>query len=79
MLLVGFNFALHLIRKDSKAGVLYMLGSSALIIASALAVILLKLAVIVVVLGAVVLGALFLAPKSTPALLEEGGEGNNND
>jgi len=75
MLLVGFNFALPLIRKDSKAGVLYLLGSSALIIASALAVILLKLAVIVVVLGAVVLGALFLAPKPAPALLEEGGEG----
>jgi len=79
MLLVGLNFALPLIRKAYKAGILYMLGSSAIIIACALAVILLKLTVIAVVLGAVVLGALFFAPKPASALLEGGGEESNND
>ncbi|MEO8953138.1 MAG: chromate transporter [Ktedonobacteraceae bacterium] len=80
MLLVGLNFALPLIRKGSKVGVLYMLGSSILIIASALAIILLQLTVIAVVLGAVVLGALFFAPKPASALLEEGGgEETTND
>ena len=79
MLLVGLNFALPLIRKAYKAGILYMLGSSAIIIACALAVILLKLTVIAVVLGAVVLGALFFAPKSASALLEGGGEESNHD
>lgn len=79
MLLVGLNFALPLIRKAYKAGILYMLGSSAIIIACALAVILLKLTVIAVVLGAVVLGALFFAPKPASALLEGGGEESNHD
>src|SRR5438445_3293629 len=72
MLLVGLNFALPLIRRGYKEGVLYLLASSVLIIACALAVILLKLAVIIVVLGAIFLGALFFSPKSASPLLEEG-------
>src|SRR5947209_10802300 len=63
MLLVGLNFALPLIRRGYKKGVLYLLASSVLTIACALAVILLKLSVIVVVLGAVFLGALFFSPR----------------
>src|SRR5438128_518149 len=59
MLLVGLNFALPLIRNGYKEGVLYLLGSSVIIIACALAVILLKLSVIIVVLSAAFLGALF--------------------
>ena len=72
MLLVGLNFALPLFRKSSKIGVLYLLASSVLIIACALAIILLKLSVIVVILGAIFLGALFFSPKSASPLLEEG-------
>lgn len=71
MLLVGLNFALPLIRRSYKEGILYLLASSVLIIGSMLAIILLKLSVIVVVLGAVVLGAFFFAPKLQPPLLEE--------
>ena len=71
MLLVGFNFALPLIRRGYKEGALYLLASSVLIIACALAVILLKLAVIIVVLAAVFLGALFFSPKPASPLLEE--------
>jgi len=72
MLLVGLNFALPLIRRGYKEGVLYLLVSIVLIIACALAVILLKLSVIVVVLGAVFLGALFFARKpASPLLVEE--------
>src|SRR5579859_1348291 len=40
MLLVGLNFALPLIRRSYKTGILYLLASSVLIIACALAVIL---------------------------------------
>jgi len=69
MLLVGLNFALPLIRRDYKAGVLYLLASSVLIIACALAVILLKLSVIIVLLAAVLLGALFFSPKPVSPLL----------
>ena len=72
MLLVGLNFALPLFRKGSKIGVLYLLASSVLMIACALAIILLKLSVIVVILGAIFLGALFFSPKSASPLLEEG-------
>src|SRR5947207_5188504 len=72
MLLVGLNFALPLFRKGSKIGVLYLLASSVLIIACALAVILLKLSVIIVILGAIFLGALFFSSKSASPLLEEG-------
>src|SRR5437868_4619093 len=64
MLLVGLNFALPLIRRGYKEGVLYLLASSVLIIAGALAVILLKLSVIIVLLGAVILGVLFFSLKS---------------
>jgi chromate transporter len=71
MLLVGLNFALPLIRRGYKEGFLYLLGISAVIIACALAVILLKLSVIVVVLGAVLLGALFFSPRPAPPLREE--------
>ena len=71
MLLVGLNFALPLIRRDYKEGILYLLASSVLIIACALAVIFLKLSVIVVVLGAIFLGALFFSSRSASPLLEE--------
>jgi chromate transporter len=71
MLVVGVNFALPLIKKGYKEGLFYLLISSVLILASALAIILLKLSVIIVILGAAFLGALFFAPKSTPPLLEE--------
>src|SRR5438105_6949448 len=72
MLLVGLNFALPLIRRGYKEGVLYLLASSVLLIACALAVILLKLSVIIVLLGAVILGALFFSRKPvSPLLVEE--------
>jgi chromate transporter len=71
MLLVGLNFALPLIRRGYKEGVLYLLASSVLMIACTLAVILLKLSVIVVVLGAAFLGALFFSPRPASPLLEE--------
>ena len=75
MLLVGLNFALPLIRKSLKAGILYALASSVLIIAVALVVILLKFSVIIVILGAILLGALFFSSQSdTPLLKEESGE-----
>src|SRR5881227_126405 len=75
MLLVGLNFALPLIRRSYKEGFFYLLGSSVLIIACALAVILLKLSVIVVILGAIFLGALFFSPgPASPPLQEERGE-----
>ena len=74
MLLVGLNFALPLIRRGYKEGLLYLLVSIVLIIACALAVILLKLSVIVVVLGAIFLGALFFARKPASPLFG-GGEG----
>src|SRR5947208_11493694 len=71
MLLVGLNFALPLIRRGYKEGVLYLLASSVLIIACALAVIVLKLSVIIVLLGAVLLGALFFSPGPDSPLHEE--------
>ncbi|MFL5592720.1 MAG: chromate transporter [Ktedonobacteraceae bacterium] len=72
MLLVGLNFALPLIRRGYKEGVLYLLASSVLIIACALAVILLKLSVIIVLLGAAIFGALFFSRKPvSPLLVEE--------
>src|SRR5947209_1204528 len=71
MLLVGLNFALPLIRRSYKEGVLYLLASSVLIIACALAVIFLKLSVILVLLAAVFLGALFFSRKPVPPLLIE--------
>lgn len=76
MLLVGINFALPLIRRGYKEGVLYLLASSGLIIACMLAVLLLKLPVLLVILGSIVLGALFFSAKPTaPLLKQEAGEG----
>ena len=75
MLIVGLNFALPLIRRSYKEGVLYLLASGVLMIACALAIILLKLSVIIVLLGAVVLGALFFSPgPASPPLKEKEGE-----
>jgi chromate transporter len=75
MLLVGLNFALPLIRRGYKEGVLYLLASSVLIVACALAVILLKLTVAVVILGAAFLGALFFSStQASPPLDEQQGE-----
>jgi len=72
MLLVGLNYALPLIRRGYKEGVLYLLTSSVIIIACTLVVILLKLSVIVVVLSAAFLGALFFSPRpDSPLLVEE--------
>src|SRR5437588_10740656 len=72
MLLVGLNFALPLIRRGYKEGFLYLLASSVLIIACAIAVILLKLSVIIVLLGSVLLGALFFSRKPvSPRLVAE--------
>ena len=70
MLLVGLNFALPLIRRGYKEGFLYLLASSVVTIACALAVILLKLTVIAVILGAIFLGALFFSPKSVSPPLQ---------
>ena len=72
MLLVGLNFALPLIRRGYKEGLLHLLVSGAIVIACALAIILLKLTVIVVILGAALLGALFFARKPALSLLEKG-------
>ena len=71
MLLVGLNFALPLFRKSYKEGFVYLLGSSVVIIACALAVIFLKLSVAIVIVAAVLLGAFFFTPKSRPLALEK--------
>lgn len=71
MLVVGLNFALPLIRKGYKEGYIYLLVSSVLLIACALAIIFLKLSVIIVILGAASLGTLFFSSRSTPPLHEE--------
>lgn len=71
MLLVGLNFALPLLRRGYKEGLLYLLGSSILILVCACAVIILKLSVIVVILGAACLGALCFSPRSAPPVHEE--------
>ena len=64
MLLVGVNFAFPIFRRSYKEGILYLAGSIVVILACFLAVILLKLSVIAVIFGAILLGALFFAPKS---------------
>ncbi|HEY7348084.1 MAG TPA: chromate transporter [Ktedonobacterales bacterium] len=74
MLLVGLNFARPILERLYKVGFRYVLASGALIIASALVVILFNLSVIVVVLGAACLGAAFFAPRSMTPLPEEPGE-----
>ena len=76
MLLVGCNFALPIIRRGHKEGVLYLLGSSVVIFACALAIILLKISVIIIIPGAAFLGGLFFSPKPASPLStkEEQGE-----
>ncbi len=76
MLLVGWNFALPIIRRGHKEGVLYLLGSSVVIIACALAIILLKISVIIIIPGAAFIGGLFFSPKPASPLStkEEQGE-----
>ncbi len=75
MLVVGLNFALPLIRRAYKEGFFYLLASSVLTIACALAVILLKLSVIVVVLGTAFISALLFAPApDAPLPQKEQGE-----
>ncbi len=69
MLLVGVNFALPIFRRSYKEGALYFAGSIVVIIVCFLAVILLKLPVIAIILGVVLLGGLFFAPK--PPTLEK--------
>ena len=64
MLLVGLNFARPLIQRAYKAGLWFVLASGALVLASAVVIILLKLSVIVVVLGALCLGIVFFTPRS---------------
>ncbi len=71
MLLVGLNFALPIFRRSYKDGIFYLTGSIVVMIACFLAVIFLKLSVVVVILGAVLLGALFFAPKPSLPLLNE--------
>jgi chromate transporter len=78
MLLVGLNFALPIIRRGKKEGVLFLLTSAVLTLACALAVILLKVSVIIVLLGAIVLGSLFFSSRTDPTLLEQS-KGNSND
>lgn len=74
MLLVGLNFALPLIKRSYKTGLLYLAASALVVAACFLAVILLKLSVIVIILGAVTLGALFFAPKNVRPLAEDQGD-----
>ncbi len=71
MLLVALNFARPLIQKGAKAGRGSVLASGTLVIASALAIMLLKLSVIVVVLGAACLGALFFSLRPARPRQEE--------
>lgn len=68
MLLVGLNFALPLVRKSSKEGLLSLLVNGVLMVSCFLAVIVLKVSAIGVVLGAIVVGAIFFSQKSSPTL-----------
>lgn len=74
MLLVGLNFARPLLQKAAKAGLRSVLVGSGLVVASALAIILLKLSVIVVVLGSICLGVILFSPRSVNPLPKEPGE-----
>lgn len=74
MLLVGVNFALPIFRRSYKEGVLYLTVSIVVILACFLAVILLKLPVIAIILGAVLLGALFFSPKPPHVQKEQRGQ-----
>jgi chromate transporter len=68
MLLVGVNFARPFLRKGPKAGMLFFVTGSLLIIGSALAVLIAHLSVIVIVLGAAFFGALLLSSRPTTPL-----------
>src|SRR5438552_6106274 len=68
MLLVGLNFALPLIRRGYKEGFLYLLASSVVVLACALAVIFFKLSVIAVGLAAFFPGPLFFSPRASSPL-----------
>jgi chromate transporter len=68
LLVVGLNFALPLVRKAYKEGLLFLLASGVLIIACAAAVIFLKLSVIIVILGAAFAGTILFSSRSTPPL-----------
>jgi chromate transporter len=65
MVLVALNFARPLLQKGYKAGWFSLLANSAIVIASALAIIVLKVSVIVVVLGAACLGVIFFSAQPT--------------
>ncbi|MGZ3616494.1 MAG: chromate transporter [Ktedonobacteraceae bacterium] len=71
LLVVGLNFALPLIRKGYKEGILFLLVSGVLTVACAVAIIFLKLSVIIAILGAALLGTFLFSSKSTPPLYEE--------
>ena len=71
MLVVGLNFALPLIRKGYKEGIVFLLISCVITLACAFVVIFLKLSVIIVILGAALSGSLIFSSKSTPPLYEE--------
>lgn len=71
LLVVGLNFALPLIRKGYKEGLLFLLASGVLITACAVAIIFLKLSVIIVILFAAIIGTLLFSSRSTPPLHEE--------
>lgn len=74
MLLVGLNFARPLLQQAAKAGLRSVLMGSGLVIASALAIILVKLSVIVVVLGSLCLGVILFSPRPMLPQPEEPGE-----
>jgi len=74
MLLVGLNFARPLIQSAYKAGLWFVLASGALMLASAVVIILLKLSVIVVVLGALCLGVVFFTPRPAHSQPKEQGK-----
>lgn len=68
MLLVGLNFAQPFLRKGPKAGMLFFVTGSLLILGSALGVILGHISVIIIVLGAAIFGSLLLSNRPTPPL-----------
>ncbi|SRR5258707_88903 len=74
MALVGINFAEPVMRRSFKEGTVSLVKNSALIILCTLALILLRLSAVVVILAAIVLGALFFAPKPVPAPASQGEE-----
>ncbi len=57
-----------IMRKSYKEGTFSLLKNSIVIIVCTLAIVLLKLSAAAVVLGAVVLGALFFPPKAEPPI-----------